>query len=118
MDLATLGPMIENYLLFPERTNVSVAQVIDRSNVKLRVWERGAGLTLACGTGATAACAAGIKRGLLDSKADIHLPGGTLTIEWLEDGDIVMTGAVATSFEGEVDILALNGPGEDQGSEL
>jgi diaminopimelate epimerase len=110
VDLASLGPKIEHYLLFPERINVGVAQVLDRKTLKLRVWERGAGLTLACGTGATAACAAGVKRGLLDNKADIHLPGGVLTIEWLEDGDIVMTGAVATSFEGEVDILALGGP--------
>lgn len=115
IDLAGLGPMIENYLLFPERTNVGVAQILSRKSVKLRVWERGAGLTLACGTGATAACAAAVKRGLLDRKADIHLPGGVLNIEWLqdgdEDGDIVMTGAVATSFEGEVDIMALAGPG-------
>ena len=108
-DLHTLGPKIEHDPLFPERVNVDVALVQDRQTILLRVWERGAGLTLACGTGACATAAAAIRRGLTDRRVTVHLPGGPLTIEWTTDNRLLMTGGVATAFTGEVDLDAYAG---------
>lgn len=102
--LAALGPEIEGDPLFPERVNVGVATVEDRGSIRLRVWERGAGLTLACGSGACAAFAAARRRRLVDAAAAIRLPGGTLRIAEAADGTILMTGPVATSFHGETDL--------------
>ena len=100
VDLATLGPSLEHDPLFPERANIGVAQLLDRTRIRLRVWERGAGLTLACGTGACAALVAAVRRGLADRRATLVLDGGTLEIEWRADDHVMMAGPVATSFTG------------------
>lgn len=95
VNLAEIGPQIEHRLdLFPERVNVSVAEVVSKDVIKLRVWERGAGLTLACGTAACATLVAAHRRGLAGRKAEVQLPGGVLTIEWRQDGHVWMTGPV------------------------
>jgi diaminopimelate epimerase len=101
--LAGLGPKLEHDAFFPERVNVGVAQLVGPGRMKLRVWERGAGLTLACGSGACAAVVAASRRGLVDRKADVLLQEGTLTIEWLRDGHVLMTGGIALTFKGELD---------------
>lgn len=103
VNLARLGPVLEHDALFPQRANIGVAQIIDRSTILLRVWERGAGLTLACGTGACAALVAAARRGLSERKATIELPGGSLAIHWNENDHVLMAGGVATSFEGTFD---------------
>jgi diaminopimelate epimerase len=105
----TQGPMIENHPRFPQRVNAGFMQVLDRSGVRLRVWERGAGETLACGTGACAAVVAGIRLGRLDSKVDVQTRGGDLTIEWAGQGPfgaapVLMTGPAVTVFEGEIEV--------------
>jgi diaminopimelate epimerase len=103
VDLAKVGPMLEHHPLFPERANISLARVDARDHLTLRVWERGAGLTRACGTAACAAVAAGIRIRLVDRRCKVALPGGELTIEQREaDGHLLMTGAVAYEFEGEL----------------
>ena len=101
--LDRLGPMIETDPLFPERINVNVAS-IEEGVLRLRVWERGAGLTQACGTGACATAVAAIRRGLVRSPAVVRLPGGVLTIEWAAGQEIVMTGAATSVFEGEIEL--------------
>lgn len=98
--LDQLGPTIEHDPLFPERINVNVATVESRERIRLRVWERGAGLTRACGTGACATAVAAIRRGLVDQAVTVALPGGELRIEWAGSGPITMTGAAAESFRG------------------
>ena len=96
-----VGPMIENHHLFPERTNVGFAQILDRGRIRLRVWERGVGETRACGTGACAALVAAARRNLTDLTAVVELQGGELTIEWrLADDHVLMTGPVAVEFTG------------------
>jgi len=102
IDLAALGPVLERHKLFPERANIGVAQVVARDRLRLRVWERGAGLTRACGSGACAALVAAARRGLTARRATVALDGGELEIEWLADGNVLMTGPVATSFVGEL----------------
>ena len=95
------GPLIERHLRFPQRVNAGYMQVLDRAHIKLRVFERGAGETLACGTGACAAVVAGIQRGLLDSRVDVETRGGILTIKWQgDDTPVMMTGPAETVFEG------------------
>ena len=103
-----IGPMVENHPMFPERTNVEFCTVLDRNRMRMRVWERGAGITQACGSGACAAVVAGVRRGLVDRRCVVTLDGGPLGIEWLERGPVAMTGPVALSFTGEFgpDILA------------
>ena len=103
VDLQALGPMIEHDPLFPERVNVNVAQVTGDHDIKLRVWERGAGLTLACGTGACASAVAAIKHGKVQSPVAVSLPGGKLMIEWGPGEHIRMTGPATLVFEGEID---------------
>jgi diaminopimelate epimerase len=98
------GPLIENHPRFPNRVNAGFMQVVSRSGIKLRVWERGAGETLACGTGACAAVVAGIRLGQLDSKVDVQTRGGLLTIEWAGKGPVMMTGDAAAVFEGELEV--------------
>lgn len=98
------GRVMEYHPLFPERANISVAQVIDEHTLKLHVWERGVGETLACGTAACATLVAANARGLTGKKADVHLPGGTLQIEWADNNHVWMTGPVAISFKGEIEI--------------
>jgi diaminopimelate epimerase len=100
-DLARFGPMLEHHLLFPERANISLVQVLGPDAIKLRTWERGAGLTRACGTAACAAAVAAARRELTARKVKVSLPGGDLMIEWREsDGHILMTGPYALDFEG------------------
>lgn len=101
--LETVGPAIETDALFPERTNVNVAQVLASDRIRLRVWERGVGITRACGSGACATLAAAARRGLTGRSAEVVLDGGTLHIDWLKDDHIIMTGPVATSFSGTLD---------------
>ena len=101
--LAELGPVLEHHALFPERANIEAAQIIDRNTIKLRVWERGSGLTLACGTGACATLVAAHLRGLTGRSAQVQLPGGTLQVEWQDNNHVVMSGSVAVSFEGSLD---------------
>ena len=103
IDLARLGPLIETDPLFPERVNVNVATVTARDAITLRVWERGAGLTRACGTGACATAVAAMRRGLTDRRVTVSLPGGDLTIAWDADDHILMTGPAAESFRGSFD---------------
>ena len=100
VDLETLGPQLEHDPLFPERANIGVAELMGPDCLRVRVWERGVGLTRACGTGACAAAAAAHRRGLTDRKVEVQLDGGPLALEWREDGHMVMTGPVATSFTG------------------
>jgi diaminopimelate epimerase len=103
------GPVIEHHQTFPRRVNAGFMQVVDRRTVRLRVFERGAGETLACGTGACAAVVAGIRRGLLDSPVKVHTHGGDLSIAWDGAGQPVrMTGPATTVFEGTIDLAALN----------
>jgi diaminopimelate epimerase len=102
--VSTQGPLIENHPRFPKRVNAGFLQVVDRSHVRLRVWERGAGETLACGTGACAAVVAGIRLGKLDRRVDVQTRGGVLTIEWGGAGPVLMTGPAVTVFEGEIDV--------------
>jgi diaminopimelate epimerase len=98
-----VGPMIEHHLLFPQRANVGFAQIKARDRIRLKVWERGAGMTKACGTGACAALVAAARRGLTDRKATLELDGGDLTIEWRQsDGHVLMTGPVAVEFTGNL----------------
>ena len=95
--------MFENHPLFPERVNVEFVQLIDRKTLKMRVWERGSGETLACGTGATAAVVAAILNGFTDNKVKVILRGGELFIEWDRENDkIYMTGPAVTVFDGEL----------------
>ena len=98
--LDRLGPEIENDPLFPERVNVNVAAIVDRAHIRLRVWERGAGLTRACGTGACASAVHAMRLRLVDPVVTVSLPGGDLEIEWHEGGSIRMTGPATESFRG------------------
>jgi diaminopimelate epimerase len=99
------GPLIEHHARFPRRVNAGFVQVLDRHAIRLRVWERGAGETLACGTGACAAAVAGILRGALDSPVAAHARGGELRIAWAGAGrPVLMTGPAQTVFEGEIDL--------------
>ena len=109
VDLAKLGPAIEHAPLFPERVNVEVATVETPDRIRMRVWERGAGITRACGSGACATLVAAVRRGLSGRKAKLVLDGGDLTIEWRDDDRVIMTGPAATSFMGEIDEALLPG---------
>ena len=106
--VATLGPQIETLPLFPSRVNVEFAQVLDAGKIRMRVWERGVGITLACGTGACATAVAAVRRGLTDRKVELVLDGGSLLIEWREeDNHVLMTGPTAMPFRGRVDLDTL-----------
>ena len=109
VDLAALGPGLEHHPLFPQRANIGVAAVRDRRNIRLRVWERGAGITRACGSGACAALVAAHRRGLTECRVAVELDGGTLEVVWRRDGHVIMTGPVAVSFEGAFDTNLLAG---------
>jgi diaminopimelate epimerase len=102
--VASLGPQIEHHARFPRRVNVGFLQVLSRTRARLRVWERDAGETLACGTGACAAIVAGIRAGWLDGSVEVELHGGTLVIAWQPGGSVSMTGPAETVFEGEIEI--------------
>ena len=102
------GAFIETHPRFPKRVNVGYMQIQSRQHIRLRVFERGAGETLACGTGACAAVVAGIRQGLLDSRVDVETRGGRLTIEWRDnathDAPVFMTGPATSVFEGEIEL--------------
>lgn len=100
--LGEIGPQIEHDPLFPQRINAEFAQVLNPQTIRMRVWERGAGITRACGTGACATLVAAARRGLTGRKADIVLDGGTLTIEWAADNHVYMTGPATEAFRGEI----------------
>ncbi|NQT20149.1 MAG: diaminopimelate epimerase [Planctomycetes bacterium] len=100
-DVRGIGPLIENHEAFPNRTNAEFAQVLANDEVRLRVWERGAGETLACGTGASATCVAGVLTGRTGKTITVHLPGGDLKLEWADDGNVYMTGPAVEVFTGE-----------------
>ncbi len=110
IDLGKIGPMLEHHPLFPERANISVAEVLSPTHIRLKVWERGAGLTRACGTGACAAAVAAARKRLTERKVTVTLPGGDLDIEWREaDNHVYMTGPVEFEFEGDLDPRLLAG---------
>ena len=104
--VATVGPLVERHARFPQRVNAGFLQIVSRGEVRLRVFERGTGETLACGTGACAAVVSGIRLGLLDARVDVHTRGGLLTIAWAGGADdaVFMTGPATTVFEGQIDI--------------
>ena len=104
VDLGTIGPVIEHDPMFPERINVNVAHVVGPDHLKLRVWERGAGLTQACGTGACATAVAAIRRGLVGNRVKVSLPGGDLQIDWKPGGTILMTGPATHVFTAEAEL--------------
>jgi diaminopimelate epimerase len=104
IDLEKIGPLFEHHPIFPARTNTEFLQVVRPDYIKMRVWERGAGITLACGTGACASLVAAVLNGKADRKATIELPGGPLQIEWAEDDRIFMTGPATRVFTGTVAI--------------
>jgi diaminopimelate epimerase len=101
-----VGAALERDALFPERVNVGFAQVLPGDRVRLRVWERGAGLTRACGSGACAALVNAARRGLVGRRAEMVLDGGSLLVEWRDDGHVLMTGGWTLAFEGSVDLSA------------
>jgi diaminopimelate epimerase len=105
--VAEVGPLIESHPRFARRVNAGFMQIMDRHSIALRVYERGAGETLACGTGACAAAIAGIRRGLLDSPVSIHTRGGALTVVWDGDQGLRMSGPATTVFSGQIDIDVL-----------
>lgn len=104
VDLEAAGPHVETHPFFPERTNVEVVTKQDDGSLRMRVWERGVGITQACGTGACAVLVAAVRRGIIDGRAaDVVLDGGTLHIEWLESGEILMTGPASRAYSGSFD---------------
>lgn len=106
LEIEQIGPFFENHERFPKRTNTEFVQLVDRNHVKMRVWERGTGETLACGTGCCATAAACVLNGLTENKVTVELLGGELLIEWnREENLIFMTGPAETVFEGEVEVL-------------
>ena len=103
LDLPKIGPVIENATIFPRRTNNEFIEVLTKNHVKMRVWERGSGETMACGTGACASVVAGVLNGLISRRTTVELLGGELTIEWKEeDNHVYLTGGATTVFEGEI----------------
>ncbi len=104
-DVAVLGPKLETHPMFPSRTNVEVVTVKDRGRLRMRVWERGVGITSACGTGACASAVAAHRRGLVDETVAVELDGGALRID-LSGGRMLMTGPATLAFRGEVDLGA------------
>lgn len=103
-DVATMGPQVESHVRFPQRVNAGFMQIVDEKHIRLRVFERGVGETLACGTGACAAAVSGMRRGLLANEVEVELAGGKLQIAW-QEGDVVwMTGPTANVYEGRLDL--------------
>ncbi len=106
LDVAAIGPKLEHAPLFPQRANIGFATILAPDRIRLRVWERGAGLTLACGSGACATLVNAARRGLTGRRATILADGGELGLEWRDDGHVLMTGPVATAFRGTIDLSA------------
>lgn len=107
--LDEVGPTLEHDPIFPERANIGIAQITGRDTIRLRVWERGAGITQACGTGACAAAVAGARRDLTGRAVTVTLDGGSLHIDWRDDDHVIMTGPVATSYTGSFDTESFPG---------
>jgi diaminopimelate epimerase len=107
LDVATLGPSLEHDAIFPDRANIGFVQVLSPTQLRLVVWERGAGLTLACGSGACAAIVNAARRGLAERRATVTMPGGDLAMAWRDDGHVLMTGPTALAFTGEVDLARI-----------
>jgi diaminopimelate epimerase len=107
-DLGRFGPLLENHPIFPERANISIAHVQSRSAIRLRTWERGTGLTQACGTAACAAAVCAMRKKLTDRRVTVTLPGGPLTIEWAENNRILMTGPVELEYEDQWPAVGAN----------
>ena len=103
VDLKKFGPILETDSIFPERANISIAEIVDTDNIRLRVWERGVGITLACGTAACATLVAANLRGAMGREANMLLDGGVLHISWQKDGRVMMTGPATTSFSGSLE---------------
>jgi diaminopimelate epimerase len=101
-DLKKIGPMLEHHPLFPERANISLAEIKSKTEMRLRVWERGVGITLACGSAACAATVAAARRRMMDRAVRVHLDGGALDIHWREDNHVMMTGPVELNYAGEL----------------
>jgi diaminopimelate epimerase len=106
-DLGRFGPLLENHPVFPERANISLAHVTSPNAIRLRTWERGAGLTQACGSAACAAAVTAARKRLTERKVDVTLPGGTLSIAWEANNHILMTGPVEFEYEGVIDFSKL-----------
>lgn len=106
VEVGVLGPKLEHDPIFPERANIGFAQLLSPEHIRVVIWERGAGLTLACGSGACATIVNAHRRGLAGRRATVSMPGGDLVMEWRDDGHVLMTGPVATSFQGELDLSA------------
>jgi len=104
LDVVTLGRALEHAAIFPERANIGFAQILSPDCIRLRLWERSAGLTLACGSGACATIVNAARRGLTGRRASIIADGGVLDMEWRDDGHVLMTGPVAISFVGQIDL--------------
>ncbi len=104
VDIEAIGPSLEHDPIFPQKANIGFVQVLAPDRFRLRVWERGAGLTLACGSGACAAMVNAARRGLTGRRATVLVDGGTLEMEWREDGHVLMTGPIATSFQGDLEL--------------
>ncbi len=109
VELAVLGPLLETAPVFPQRANIGVASISDWTRIRLRVWERGAGITRACGSGACAALVGAHRRGLAGRQATVMLDGGDLEISWRDDGHVLMTGSATLAFEGRFDVALLGG---------
>ena len=109
-DIAELGPRVETHPLFPQRTNVQVLQILSRSRARMRVWERGVGVTLASGSSSCAVVVNAVRRGLMDRRVRLTLDGGEIDIIWREDGRVLMTGPVARAFEGVIAPELIGGP--------
>jgi diaminopimelate epimerase len=111
IDLAAVGPVLEHHAIFPERANISVAQILDRTRIRLRVWERSAGATLACGSAACATLVAAVRAGVAERDATVSLPGGDLSIQWREiDDHVIMTGDTEVERQGLLPIPLLGLP--------
>ena len=106
-DLARFGPLLENHPIFPERANISLAQILSPTRIRLRTWERGAGLTKACGTAACAAAVSAMRKKLVERTVTVDLPGGALDIAWRADNHILMTGPAELEFRGRLEPEAL-----------
>ena len=98
--LTEIGPLVENHEIFPNKINFEIVNIIDRSHLKVRVWERGSGITLACGTGACAVAVAAKLKGIIDDSCTISLPGGDLEISWIDNNEVLMTGPIEKVFSG------------------
>ena len=109
LDITTLGRALEHAAVFPQRANIGFAQILAPDRIRLRLWERSAGLTLACGSGACATIVNAARRGLTGRRASIIADGGVLDMEWRDDGHVLMTGPVATSFVGQIELAAYPG---------